>query len=44
MRSSEWTVTLDRETTVRLMREVIRQHLEELPEAPVEIKNQFEGQ
>ena len=25
------------------MREVIRQHLEELPEAPVEIKNQFEG-
>ena len=36
-------VTLDRETLVRLMREVIRQHLEELPEAPVEIKNQFEG-
>ena len=36
-------VTLDRETIVRLMREVIRQHLEELPEAPVEIKNQFEG-
>ncbi len=36
-------VTLDRETLVRLMREVIRQHLEDLPEAPVEIKNQFEG-
>jgi len=25
------------------MREVIRQHLEDLPEAPAEIKNQFEG-
>jgi len=36
-------VTLDRETLVRLMREVIRQHLEDLPEAPAEIKNQFEG-
>jgi len=36
-------VTLDRETLVRLMREVIRQHLEELPEAPSEIKNKFEG-
>lgn len=36
-------VTLDRETLLRLMREVIRQHLEELPEAPVEIKNKFEG-
>ena len=36
-------VTLNRETLVRLMREAIRQHLEELPEAPVEIKNQFEG-
>ena len=36
-------VTLDRETLVRLMREVIRQHLEELPKAPVEIKNKFEG-
>mgnify|MGYP001242161680 CR=1 FL=1 len=36
-------VTLDRETVVRLMREVIRQHLEELPEAPLEIKNKFEG-
>ncbi|MDG1545551.1 MAG: DNA primase large subunit PriL [Candidatus Poseidoniia archaeon] len=39
----EGIVTLDRETLVRLMREVIRQHLEELPEAPVEIKNKFEG-
>ena len=36
-------VTLDRRTLVRLMREVVRQHLEELPEAPVEIKNKFEG-
>tara|TARA_Y100001970_G_scaffold127809_1_gene157903 strand:- start:2057 stop:3544 length:1488 start_codon:yes stop_codon:yes gene_type:complete len=36
-------VTLDRETLVRLMREVIRQHLEELPEAPVEIRSKFEG-
>ena len=34
-------VTLDRETLVRLMREVIRQHLEELPEAPVEIRSKF---
>ena len=36
-------VSLERETLVRLMREVIRQHLEELPEAPAEIKAQFEG-
>ena len=36
-------VILDRETLVRLTREVIRQHLEELPEAPLEIKNKFEG-
>ena len=40
---SNGTVTLDRQTFVRLMREVIRQHLEELPEAPQEIKDQFEG-
>ena len=40
---SNGIVTLDRRTVVRLMREVIRQHLEELPEAPREIKDQFEG-
>ncbi|SVB62487.1 uncharacterized protein METZ01_LOCUS215341, partial [marine metagenome] len=40
---SNGTVTLDRQTFVRLMREVIRQHLEKLPEAPQEIKDQFEG-
>ncbi len=40
---SNGIVTLDRRTFVRLMREVIRQHLEELPEAPREIKDQFEG-
>ena len=40
---SKGIVTLDRETLIRLMREVIRQHLEELPEAPVEIKKQFDG-
>jgi len=40
---SNGVVTLDRRTIVRLMREVIRQHLEELPEAPREIKDHFEG-
>jgi len=40
---SNGIVTLERKTLVRLMREVIRQHLEELPEAPPEIKKQFEG-
>ena len=40
---SEGVVTLDRKTLIRLMREVIRQHLEELPKAPVEIKDKFEG-
>ena len=40
---SNGIVTLDRQTFVRLMREVIRQHLEELPEAPKEIRNQYEG-
>ena len=40
---SKGIVSLDRKTLIRLMREVIRQHLEELPEAPVEIKHQFEG-
>ncbi|MEE3242650.1 MAG: DNA primase large subunit PriL [Candidatus Thermoplasmatota archaeon] len=40
---SNGIVTLDRQTFVRLMREVIRQHLEELPDAPQEIKDQFEG-
>ena len=40
---SKGIVSLDRITLIRLMREVIRQHLEELPEAPVEIKKQFEG-
>ena len=34
---------MERQTLIRLMREVIRQHLEELPEAPSEIKDQFEG-
>jgi len=40
---SNGVVTLDRQTFVRLMREVIRQHLEELPEAPKEIRDQYEG-
>ena len=40
---SKGIVSLDRTTLIRLMREVIRQHLEELPEAPSEIKKQFEG-
>jgi len=40
---SKGVVTLDRKTLIRLMREVIRQHLEELPKAPVEIKDKFEG-
>ena len=40
---SKGIVTLNRETLIRLMREVIRQHLEELPEAPVEIKKRFDG-
>ena len=40
---SNGIVTLDRQTFVRLMREVIRQHLEELPEAPKEIRDQYEG-
>ena len=40
---SNGIVTLDRKTLIRLMREVIRQHLEELPKAPVEIKDKFEG-
>jgi len=40
---SNGVVTLDRRTLIRLMREVIRQHLEELPKAPVEIKDKFEG-
>lgn len=40
---SKGIVSLDRTTLIRLMREVIRQHLEELPEAPIEIKKQFEG-
>ena len=38
---SKGIVSLDRTTLIRLMREVIRQHLEELPEAPIEIKKQF---
>ena len=40
---SKGIVTLDRKTLIRLMREVIRQHLEELPKAPIEIKDKFEG-
>ena len=40
---SNGIVTLDRKTLIRLMREVIRQHLEELPKAPEEIRNRFEG-
>ena len=40
---SKGIVTLDRKTLIRLMREVIRQHLEELPKAPVEIKDKFGG-
>ena len=40
---SNGIVELDRETLVRLMREVIRQHLEEIPEAPPEIKEHFNG-
>ncbi|OIR17921.1 MAG: hypothetical protein BEU04_04760 [Marine Group III euryarchaeote CG-Bathy1] len=36
-------VELDRETLIRLMRNVIQQHLEELPKAPFEIKEKFEG-
>jgi len=40
---SNGVVTLDRQTFVRLMREIIRQHLEELPEAPKEIRDQYEG-
>jgi DNA primase large subunit len=40
---SKGIVTLDRTTFIRLMREVIRQHLEDIPEAPKEIKKQFEG-
>ncbi len=40
---SKGIVNLDRNTLIRLMREVIRQHLEELPKAPSEIKNRFEG-
>ena len=40
---SEGIVSLERPVLIRLMREVIRQHLEELPEAPTEIKDQFEG-
>ena len=36
-------VELDRETLIRLMRNVIQQHLEELPKAPSEIKEKFEG-
>ena len=40
---SDGIVSLDRKTLIRLMREVIRQHLEELPKAPNEIKNKFAG-
>ena len=40
---SNGIVSLDRKTLIRLMREVIRQHLEELPKAPNEIKNKFAG-
>ena len=40
---SNGLVSLDRKTLIRLMREVIRQHLEELPKAPNEIKNKFAG-
>ena len=36
-------VELERETLIRLMRNVIQQHLEELPKAPFEIKEKFEG-
>ena len=36
-------VELERETLIRLMRNVIQQHLEELPKAPSEIKEKFEG-
>ena len=39
---SKGIVSLERQTLIRLMREVIRQHLEELPEAPSEIKDQFD--
>ncbi len=40
---SNGIVELDRETLIRLMRNVIQQHLEELPKAPSEIKEKFEG-
>ena len=40
---SKGIVSLDRKTLIRLMREVIRQHLEELPKAPNEIRDRFGG-
>jgi len=40
---SKGIVELDRETLIRLMRNVIQQHLEEIPKAPFEIKEKFEG-
>jgi len=40
---SNGIVVLRRRKFVRLMREVVRQNLEELPEAPAEIRQQFEG-
>ena len=40
---SKGLVTLNRKTVTRLMRNVIQQHLEELPKAPAEIKEKFEG-